>query len=133
MVKFQPCVMTWEQPDVVGWTCDGRSTLVECKASRADFKRDADKLHRLLAGVGNRRFFFAPPNLIRIAELPDGWGLVECHPSVVRLVVGARTRNHADKDSASEIKHLVHLLRLIRQPDPPAGELMTGCLPDVGL
>src|SRR4051812_9421330 len=77
-VAFQVCVMCWEQPDAIGWMCDGRSVLLECKATRGDFRRDQEKPHRQLAGLGNRRFYFTPPGLVRLSELPAGWGLVEC-------------------------------------------------------
>jgi hypothetical protein len=133
VVVHQVCVMLPEQPDAIGWNCSGNSTLLECKATRADFKRDRDKPHRLLAGLGNRRFYFTPPGLLRREELPDGWGLLEVHASLVRTIVGARTRLHDAKDSHGEIKHLVNLMREIWQPVPPVGAVRPENLFDVGL
>jgi len=34
---------TNEQPDVIAWKNSGFSTVVECKISRSDFRRDAKK------------------------------------------------------------------------------------------
>jgi len=76
--------------------------LVECKVSRADFLADRDKPFRLKPekGVGSERFYLTPPNLVRVEELPVGWGLLQCrrdrvemiHPSVknLRTAVGFR-------------------------------------------
>jgi hypothetical protein len=67
-----------EQPDAIGFRF-GMSTLVECKASRADFRSDRDKHFRKFDGhaMGNWRYFMAPLGVIPHDELPDGWGLVE--------------------------------------------------------
>lgn len=79
-----------EIPDAIGWRSGGRmSILVECKASRADFLRDKKKWHRQHGlGVGQRRYYMAPPGIITPADLPPGWGLVE----VVDGVCHVRTR-----------------------------------------
>lgn len=73
-----------EIPDAIGWRCGGRvSTLVECKASRADFLRDAQKWHRRHAahvGIGQERYYMAPAGMLRPDEIPEGWGLVEVTP-----------------------------------------------------
>lgn len=42
----------FEEPDAIGWWSHGRSLLVECKASRADFLRDAGKPFRRFPGLG---------------------------------------------------------------------------------
>jgi hypothetical protein len=66
-------------PDAIGWKKACHSVLVECKASRPDFLVDRDKPCRLRpeAGVGCERYYLAPKGLIRIEELPAGWGLLE--------------------------------------------------------
>ena len=53
--------------------------LVECKASRADFLADREKPFRQKQenGVGCERYYMAAKGLIRIQELPAGWGLLE--------------------------------------------------------
>lgn len=66
-----------ETPDVIGWN-SMISVLVECKASRADFFRDAKKPHRIYSqGIGNRRYYAAPEGLLKLDEIPEEWGLLE--------------------------------------------------------
>jgi len=80
-----------EIPDAIGWI-SGSSFLIECKASRSDFLRDKTKRSRKFSeiGLGNYRFYMAEPNLIKPEELPEGWGLLEVHPRIVRRRVHAR-------------------------------------------
>src|ERR1700693_2246021 len=68
-----------EMPDAIGWKKACHSVLVECKASRPDFLVDREKpfRHKPGAGVGCERYYLAPTGLIRIEELPAGWGLLE--------------------------------------------------------
>lgn len=79
---------TLECPDVIGWDCAGRSSLVECKVSRADFLRDRGKPMRAHPelGMGMFRWFATPPGLIRVEELPPNWGLIEVLAKVVKVV-----------------------------------------------
>ncbi|HEX9110929.1 MAG TPA: hypothetical protein VF845_05585 [Terriglobales bacterium] len=78
VLSEQACV-SGEMPDAIGWKRACHSVLVECKASRPDFLGDRDKPCRLRpeAGVGCERYYLAPKGLIRIEELPAGWGLLE--------------------------------------------------------
>lgn len=80
VVVSRSCMATIEQPDAIGWGPFGRSILVECKASIADYLRDAKKPWRAHPemGMGNYRYFMTPPGLLAGRTLPDGWGLVEC-------------------------------------------------------
>lgn len=64
-----------EVPDAIGWR-GGRSILVECKASRADFLRDRGKGSRRSGwGLGDERWYFAPAGMLDADEAPVGWGL----------------------------------------------------------
>ncbi len=70
-----------ETPDAMGWS-SFQSILVECKASRSDFKADARKHFRIRdEGMGNLRYYMTPEGLIQPAELPAGWGLLEVAPN----------------------------------------------------
>jgi hypothetical protein len=82
-----------ETPDAIGWTTHGRSILVECKTSLADFRADRKKAFRKYAraGVGDWRYFFTEPGLLRDELLADGWGLVEFASGGPRIVI----RSHA--------------------------------------
>jgi hypothetical protein len=76
-----------EEPDAIGWRTQG-SILIECKASRADLRADAEKPYRRLAdqlgpgercGMGNLRYLLAPPEVVRGREdrlIPKGWGVL---------------------------------------------------------
>ena len=67
-----------EIPDVIGFGSFVHSVLIECKTSRSDFIADKKKYFRINSdkGVGRQRFYCCPTNLIKIEELPDGWGLI---------------------------------------------------------
>jgi len=69
---------TSENPDAIGFK-RGFSCLIECKASRADFLLDKEKLFRKRPqdGMGYERYFMAPIGLLEPSEMPDGWGLLE--------------------------------------------------------
>lgn len=66
--------MASEIPDVIGFN-SWESTVIECKASRADFLKDKKKPHRT-KGMGNWRFYICPKGLIKVNELPEKWGLI---------------------------------------------------------
>ena len=89
---------TVEIPDAIGWLYTGHSRVIECKASRADFKADARKLR--CGGMGNRRYYLAEGGLIRPDELTDGWGLIEPKGSRFTVVKEADDREsyiHAER------------------------------------
>lgn len=76
-----PTGVSGERPDVFGLNFNefkgqGCSTLIEVKASRADFLADKNKLHRTKGGVGQLRYYLAPKGLIDPSELPAKWGLL---------------------------------------------------------
>jgi hypothetical protein len=78
VLSEQACV-SGEMPDAIGWKRQCHSVLVESKVSRADFLADRTKPFRLRPenGVGCERYYLVPRGLIRIEELPAGWGLLE--------------------------------------------------------
>jgi hypothetical protein len=78
VLSEQACV-SGEMPDAIGWKKACHSVLVECKVSRADFLADRAKPWRTKpeTGVGCERYYLTSKGLIRIEELPTGWGLLE--------------------------------------------------------
>ncbi|MFB3926789.1 MAG: hypothetical protein ACE14T_12130 [Syntrophales bacterium] len=78
-----------EIPDVLGFYYTGGSILIECKASRADFLADRNKIFRRCSehGMGDQRFLFAESGLLSKDDLPSGWGLLECEPHRVKQAV----------------------------------------------
>ncbi len=67
-----------EYPDVIGFGAWGHSVLIEVKVSRSDFLADKNKPFRKIPqqGMGSQRFYMVPKGLIKINELPEGWGLI---------------------------------------------------------
>jgi hypothetical protein len=102
-------------PDAIGWKKACHSVLVECKTSRSDFLADRDKPFRQQpeTGVGCERYYLAPRGLIRIDELPAGWGLLEvCGREIER--VKASTKNHrSDIGFQNEMNLLLASLRRV--------------------
>lgn len=80
-----------ECPDVIGWMHSGTCTLIECKTSRADYRRDAKKSFRrgLMKGLGHFRYYAIPagmPGGLPLEELPEGWGLIMAGKSQMNML-----------------------------------------------
>jgi hypothetical protein len=102
-------------PDAIGWQSD-RSTLVECKISRSDFLRDADKGHqRTNATPGMRRFYLTPPGLLKIEDLPEWWGLLETREKYVKVIRESAHFPTSDRALSDEVVMLVSALRRVKQ------------------
>ncbi len=86
---------TGEIPDAIGWKGFCRSVVVECKASRGDFLADAGTPFRQKPeeGLGSERYYLAPAGLIKVDELPNGWGLLEVRRGEVILARKAARRD----------------------------------------
>lgn len=79
VVAFKELVtIAMETPDVIGFGGPVPSVLIEVKVSRSDFKADAKKFHRIYPkeGMGSHRIYCAPEGLLKLEELPAGWGLL---------------------------------------------------------
>jgi hypothetical protein len=77
---------TSEQPDVIGWKA-GMTIMIECKASRSDFLADKNKPFRREPehGMGDFRLYLAPPGIIALSDLPEGWGLLIAHRNKIEI------------------------------------------------
>ena len=75
--EFKTYASNGEIPDVVGFYSGG-SMIIECKASRSDFLADKNKHFRKTPenGMGDRRYYCCPAGMIKVEELPTGWGLL---------------------------------------------------------
>src|ERR1700756_5295110 len=92
VLSEQACI-SGEMPDAIGWKRAAHSVLVECKVSRGDFLADREKPFRQKpeTGVGCERFYLASKGLIRIEELPPGWGLLEvCAREIEKVKASAK-------------------------------------------
>jgi len=87
VLSEQACV-SGEMPDAIGWKRANHSVLVECKVSRADFLADRCKPFRQKPeqGVGCERFYLTPPALVKLEELPSGWGLLELRHGRIEVI-----------------------------------------------
>jgi hypothetical protein len=87
VLSEQACV-SGEMPDAIGWKRANHSVLVECKITRADFLADRGKPFRQKPeqGVGSERFYLTPPTLVKLEELPAGWGLLELRCGRIEVV-----------------------------------------------
>ncbi len=100
---------TGEIPDAIGWKGFCRSVVVECKISRNDFLADSAKPFRQRPedGLGSERYYLAPVGLIKVEELPHGWGLVEASRTGVRI---ARKASRRDQRSTVGLMKEMNLL-----------------------
>lgn len=108
---------TGEEPDAIGWRGTS-STLIECKATRADFISDKNKMFRRepWLGIGDFRYFLTPAGLIQMDELPPLWGLLEVTGSKIRKVVEGQYFSESSEER--EIGILLSTIRRIGKNAP---------------
>lgn len=99
-----------EHPDVIGFYGNGGSVLVECKVSRSDFLADREKIFRHYedAGMGDFRYFAAPVGLIKLDEVPAGWGLMEVGEHRIKIL---KEPDLKTSDKRCEVKVLMSIIR----------------------
>ena len=84
-----------EIPDIIGFS-HHNTVVIECKASISDFKADQNKSHRhRMVGkkLGNHRFYLCPAKLLVPDLIPEGWGLLYCHPGKITTEIPAPRHN----------------------------------------
>jgi hypothetical protein len=99
----------WETPDAIGFH-SGITTLIECKASMTDFKKDSQKYFRKNPemGMGTYRYFMVPKNLLNGTKTPQGWGLIEVSENKKTRV--AKASDFFEANHQSEKDMLLSLL-----------------------
>jgi hypothetical protein len=117
-----------ENPDVIGWAPEAGSVLIECKLTRTDFLKDATKAVRKnpRAGMGHRRYYLCPADLIQVKDLPPKWGLLWVAKG--QVVVKREARGHPERNLTAEIRFLSSMLRRaqIRIGSRPLSEWLRG-------
>ena len=105
--------VTGEVPDVIGWYFRD-SILIECKVSRSDFLADRKKVFRQLPelGAGVQRWYLTPAGLLTVADLPEGWGLLEADARARVAVIRPSGRFPANRDI--EIAMLLSAIRRMK-------------------
>lgn len=128
VVLYEFATAADENPDVIGWASGAGSVLIECKLSRSDFLRDAAKTVRRnpRAGMGQRRFYLCPAELIQVKDLPPKWGLLWV--SKGQVIVKREARGHSERNLAAEVRFLSSMLRRaqIRIGTRPLSEWLRG-------
>jgi hypothetical protein len=96
-----------EYPDVIGFGGWGHSVLIEVKVSRSDFLSDKKKKFRKEQemGMGKQRFYCCPVGLIKVADLPEGWGLIYVDMSGRAKCVHNPYRRYIDGENRSNPGH----------------------------
>jgi hypothetical protein len=117
-----------ENPDVIGWATGSGSVLIECKLTRSDFLRDAAKPARRKSrsGMGQRRYYLCPAELIRIEDLPPKWGLLWLERG--QITVKREARGVPERNLPAEVQFLTSMLRRaqIRIGTRPLSEWLRG-------
>lgn len=114
VLSEQACV-SGEMPDAIGWKKACHSVLVECKVSRADFLVDRNKPFRQQPelGIGSERFYLVPKGLVRVEELPPGWGLLESRKRSVEMVRPSKKNLRSEEGFRCEMNLLLASLRRV--------------------
>ena len=114
VLSEQACV-SGEMPDAIGWKSSCHSILIECKVSRSDFLADRDKPFRSkpALGLGCERYYLAPKGLLHPADLPEGWGLLECTAAAVRIVRSSNRNLRSARGMCYEMNLLLASLRRV--------------------
>jgi hypothetical protein len=128
VVLYEFATAADENPDVIGWASGTGSVLIECKLSRSDFFADAKKTVRTnpRAGMGQRRYYLCPPNVIQVKDLPNKWGLLWA--SKGEVVVKREARGYPDRILLAEVRFMSAMLRRaqIRIGTRPLSEWLRG-------
>lgn len=122
LTKRAPVVVTemasygMEEADAIAFRADGHTTLVECKATRADFLSDRRKLFRAHPeqGMGAERYYLTGSALVRVDELPERWGLLEWDGRRVRVL--RESGLFAERSTGRECGLLVSVVRRFGWP-----------------
>jgi hypothetical protein len=114
VLSEQACA-SGETPDAIGWKRACHSVVVECKVTRSDFLADRTKPFRQKPemGVGSERFYLVPRGLVKLEEVPPGWGLLEYHARAIRMLKVSRKNLRSDQGFRSEMNLLLASLRRV--------------------
>lgn len=127
VVLYEAAAVKKEVPDAIGWM-GARAVMVECKASRADFVRDAGKVTRMdpKLGMAHRRYYLCPAGVIQTADLPAKWGLLWAEKGKITIVREAR--GFPQRNLLAEVEFLSAMLRRaqIRIGTRPLSEWLRG-------
>lgn len=106
-----------ETPDAIGFSLNGSSTLVECKATRSDFLSDKKKSFRYYPdwGMGSKRYYMCPPETIHPDDLPPSWGLIWVKNKICKVI---REAGIIDNCKTSELTMLISAINRVAMVTP---------------
>jgi hypothetical protein len=115
VVLSEQACLSGEMPDAIGWKRACHSVLVECKVTRADFLSDRSKpfRHNPEKALGCERFYLTPAGLVRLEELPKGWGLLEFRRRKVEIIRLSAKNMRASTGFRYEMNLLLASLRRV--------------------
>jgi hypothetical protein len=117
------CTAVFETPDAIGWDSRGSSHVIECKTSRADFRREQQKTaHRLGCQMGRFRYYLSLPDVLLPTDLPEDVGLLVPHRRGLKVIVPPRCRDLLPAASCSEAAFLVAAIRRYQLGVPWLGD-----------
>jgi len=118
------CNSVTEQPDAIGWKNHGWSTLIECKASRADARKDRGKSFRRRpgSGMGYERWLLVPLAIAHAVPVPEQWGVLVVHDDR-RVVVQRKAEPFSEWNRQEEA---ILLVRAVRAATESWGRRMFG-------
>ena len=128
VVLYEFASVSNEYPDVIGWAPGAGSVLIECKLTRSDFLKDAAKAVRRnpRVGMGQRRYYLCPADLIQLKDLPPKWGLLWAVKG--QIITKREPRGYPERNLAAEVQFLSSMLRRaqIRIGSRPLSEWLRG-------
>jgi hypothetical protein len=128
VVLYEFATAADENPDVIGWAPEAGSVLIECKSSRSDFLKDAQKNVRKnpSVGMGQRRYYLSPAEVVQLKDLPPKWGLLWATKG--QVIVKRQARGHPERNLLAEVRFLSSMLRRaqIRIGTRPLSEWLRG-------
>ncbi len=91
----------------------------EVKVSRADFKNEMQDPNKRKAAeaLANECFFVTPAGLVKVDEVPEGWGLIETTKG------GLRVKKHAKQRNESGGLPMFFIASLARRLSDPVSEI----------
>jgi hypothetical protein len=104
-----------EMPDAIGWKGRNHSIVIECKISRADFLADQSKPWRTdpAIALGCERYYAAPKAMLKAAEMPAGWGLLEAQGRELKVVKKSGRKLRQPEGLMNEMNLLLASLRRV--------------------
>lgn len=104
-----------EMPDAIGWKGKNHSIVIECKISRADFLADSAKPWRRNPEIalGCERYFAAPNGMLKVPEMPEGWGLLEAQGRELKVAKRSGRKLRRAEGLMNEMNLLLASLRRV--------------------